>query len=125
MVDTSTRKQRRRGASPHATNCESANLTVKKDSEPYVKEAHHWNIEGSSGEINAQGVLLHFLHMKNTNAFPVQKLHTSLRTSPGPLGEIYCHCAESYPGHNTNAENAVDSTSRGMWLPMVSGYGSV
>ena len=39
----------------------TANLNVKKDTEPFAEEGHHWNFEGSSGEPNAQGMLFHFL----------------------------------------------------------------
>jgi hypothetical protein len=39
----------------------TANLSVKKDTEPFAEEGHHWNVEGASGEPNAQGALLHVL----------------------------------------------------------------
>jgi hypothetical protein len=64
---------------------QTANLNVKKDTEPFAEEGHRWNVDGSSGEHNAQGALLHFLLI--APALP-RKMHVSLRTSPGPLGKI-------------------------------------
>ena len=35
---------------------QTANLNVKKDTQPFAEEGHHWNVEP-----NAQGMLFHFL----------------------------------------------------------------
>jgi hypothetical protein len=42
---------------------DTANLSVKKDTEPFAQDGHHWNVDGSSGEPDARGALLHFLHI--------------------------------------------------------------
>ena len=92
----------------------TSNLNVKKDTEPFAEEFHQWNVVGSSGETNEQGALLRFLLI--APSLPIKCIH---RFAHHP------DCAESYPGHNTNAENAVDRTSSWMCLSMVSGCGSV
>jgi hypothetical protein len=92
---------------------QSANLSVKKDTEPFAEEGHHWIVEGSSREPNAQGAPLHFLHIVPSLR---QKLHTSLRTSPGPLDEIYCHSVRSLiPG--------IIRTLRMWWIAPLAGCG--
>jgi len=92
---------------------QTANLSVKKDTEPFAEEGHHWIVEGSSREPNAQGAPLHFLHIVPSLR---QKLHTSLRTSPGPLDEIYCHSVRSLiPG--------IIRTLRMWWIAPLAGCG--
>ena len=45
---------------------QTANLTAKKDCEPFAEGGHRWIVEGSSGEPNAQGEPLHFLHISSS-----------------------------------------------------------
>jgi hypothetical protein len=73
------------------------------------------------GEHDARGALLNFLLIPS---LPITCIHRFAH-HPDRWIRFNCHCAESCLGHDTNSENAVDHISRGMWLPMVSGCGSV
>ena len=60
---------------------QTANLNVKKDTEPFAGESHRWISNGSSGEHNAQGAPLRL--PPHSSSFSSHKMHISLRTSPG------------------------------------------
>jgi hypothetical protein len=61
---------------------ETANLNVKKDTQPFDEEGHHWNVEP-----NAQGALPLLPFLLIAPSLP-RKMHISLSTSPAPLGKI-------------------------------------
>ena len=62
---------------------QTANLNVKKDTEPFAGEDHSWNVDANiMRKVRPPRLPPH------SSSFSCHKMHISLRTSPGPLSKI-------------------------------------